>query len=254
MNVKKIVIPFLFKILRAIGLILLIYVSMVFYLALTERQIAYPRAIVHTEANSFIDTLAKPISCILPDELVLSGWIIGKNNNRALLYFPDTEEDAAQFLAETYPLEEAVVAFNYRGSAGNKGKPSEETFESDAKSILECAQQIHPHPILIGRGKGAILASKLTKANDTLILIDPTLSFKASISDKYRLLFPSFLVRNKTQMKDLSSLDSSLIIILQDRKNKITLQEKVSEKYPSIKLIKREGKTLKQVLQFILNL
>lgn len=219
---------------------------------MTERQLAYPRAITHTEAVSFIDTLAKPIQCILPDELVLNGWTIHSNSDRAILYFADTEEDVSQFLAETYPLQETVIAFNYRGSADNKGKPSEETFEEDSQSILECAKQIHPHPILIGRGTGAILASLLTKAQDTLILIDPTPSIKASIAEKYRLMYPSFLIRNKTELKDLSLLDSSFVIILQDRKNKITLQEKVSQKYPEIKKVSRKGETLKQALQFIL--
>jgi hypothetical protein len=55
-------------------------------------------------------------------------------------------------------------------------------------------------------------------------------------------------------MKSLSSLDSSLIIILQDRKNKITLSEKVSKQFPEIRRVSRDGKTLKQALQFILNL
>ncbi|HQB64510.1 MAG: alpha/beta hydrolase [Fibrobacter sp.] len=254
MNIKKNLALIFFKTVRIIGLLLLIYACMVFYLILTERQHAYPRAISHTEAVAFIDTLAKPVTCILPDELILNGWTMGSDKKRVLLYFPDTEEDASQFLAETYPLEEMIVTFNYRGSAGNKGKPSEKTFEKDAESILECALQIHPHPILIGRGTGAILASQLTKANDTLILIDPTPSIKASIADKYRLLLPSFLIRNKTEMKSLSSLDSSLIIILQDRKNKITLSEKVSKQFPEIRRVSRDGKTLKQALQFILNL
>lgn len=252
MSIKKKVLGFPFKVLRLAGLFILIYASMVFYLAFTERQLAYPRAVVDVEARALIDSLVEKKQCILPDGTILNGWVMGARADRAILYFPDTEEDAALFLAEVQPLDEQVITFNYRGSAGNKGKPSEKTFESDASFILECATQVHKRPILIGRGTGAILASQLAGSKDTLILIDPTPSIKASISEKYRLLYPSFLIRNKTELKNLIGLDSSYILILQDRKYKVSLQEEVSQKFPAIKNISRDGKTLKETLQLIL--
>ena len=125
-------------------------------------------------------------------------------------------------------------------------------FESDAAFIFECATQIHEHPILVGRGTGAILASHLAGPQDTLILIDPTPSIKASISEKYRLLYPSFLIRNKTELKNLYELHSSFVLVLQDRNNKISLQKEINQKYPEIKKISRDGNTLKQALQLIL--
>ena len=61
-----------FKLLRIAGILLIIYISMVFYLALTERRNAFPRAIYHKEANEAIRGKAKPLTCSLEDGTVLS--------------------------------------------------------------------------------------------------------------------------------------------------------------------------------------
>jgi len=65
------------RLLRLAGALALIYVSMVFYLALTERQIAFPRAISHKEAHEAIQGKAESISCTLEDGVVLGGWRYG---------------------------------------------------------------------------------------------------------------------------------------------------------------------------------
>ena len=62
-----------FRVLRLIGGLLLIYVSIVFYLALTERQNAYPRAITHKEAQAAIKATSKPLTCTLDDGIALEG-------------------------------------------------------------------------------------------------------------------------------------------------------------------------------------
>ena len=157
MKIKELAKSTLSRILRYTGIFLLIYISMVFYLALTERRNAFPRAITHNEARTAIADKAKNINCTLDDGTVLEGFVIGNEQNNVLLYYPDADEDAAQFLAELDSLPGyAAATFNYRGSGNNKGTPSQETFEPDAQMIYECASQINGNApkIVVGRGTG----------------------------------------------------------------------------------------------------
>jgi hypothetical protein len=86
--------------LRFLGIILVIYISTVFYLALTERRNAFPRAIYHKEANEAIQNKAKPLTCTLEDGVVLNGFSLGNENAPVMLYFAEADEDAARFLAQ----------------------------------------------------------------------------------------------------------------------------------------------------------
>ena len=220
MKIKELAKGTLSRILRYTGILLLIYISMVFYLALTERRNAFPRAITHNEARTAIADKAKNINCTLDDGTVLEGFVVGNEQNNVLLYYPDADEDAAQFLAELDSLPGyAAATFNYRGSGNNKGTPSQETFESDAQMIYECASQINGNApaIVAGRGTGAILATKQAKTNNLILLIDPVLSIADAISDKYRILYPKFLVRADVKITPNNIPNIKNVIILSDR-------------------------------------
>ena len=94
MKIKEFAKGTLSRILRYTGILLVIYVSMVFYLALTERRNAFPRAITHNEAREAIADKAQSISCTLDDNTILEGFVIGNEHNNVLLYYPDADEDA----------------------------------------------------------------------------------------------------------------------------------------------------------------
>lgn len=207
----------LFRVLRIAGILLVIYVSMVFYLALTERRNAFPRAIYHKEANEAIQGKARPLTCTLEDGVSLNGFSMGNENDPVLLYYPEADEDAAQFLAQVEKLPGIhLVTFNYRGSAQNKGTPSEENFESDAKQILECASQVNGNApqYLAGRGMGAISAINQSHAGQSIILVDPILDIADAISQKYKALYPKFLIRTqfKADPNKLSGLTNLSVI------------------------------------------
>ena len=207
----------LFRVLRIAGILLVIYVSMVFYLALTERRNAFPRAIYHKEANEAIQGKARPLTCNLEDGVSLNGFSMGNESDPVLLYYPEADEDAAQFLAQVEKLPGIhIVTFNYRGSAQNKGTPSEENFESDAKQILECASQVNGNApqYLAGRGMGAISAINQSRAGQSIILIDPILDIADAISQKYKALYPKFLIRTqfKADANKLSGLTHLSVI------------------------------------------
>lgn len=242
---------FALRIIRFAGAIVLIYVSMVFYLALTERQIAFPRAITHKEANQAIQGKVQSLSCTLEDGVLLQGWQLGKTDDPTLLYYPDTDEDAAQFLAEVGQLENlTLVAFNYRGSGNNKGTPSSETFEGDGKQIAECTAQLNGQKpaYIAGRGVGAILASE--QAGAQKIFIDPVYSIADKINEKYRLLYPKFIIRTNIQMsKDISHIVPNGIIIIQDRKSQEAATSKVLRSISADTLIQTEGAPLKEKIQ-----
>ena len=198
MNFKQALSGTVSRILRFIGIVAVLYISMVFYLALTERRNAYPRAISHNEARAAIQETAKSAECTLEDGTILNGWIVGNNDVPALLYYPGADEDAAQFLAEMGTTDELrLIAFNYRGGADNKGTPSQETFEPDAKAIAECASQLAGGSVqyLAGRGTGAILAAEQLGNNQSLTLIDPVESIADALAKKYRFLYPKFLYK-----------------------------------------------------------
>lgn len=256
MNFKQASLGFIFRILRFAGILLVIYISMVFYLALTERRNAYPRAITHNEAEAAIQNTAKTLTCTLEDGTILGGWSIGTTSTPILLYYPDANEDAAQFLAEVQQIQGVtLVAFNYRGSANNKGTPSADNFEPDAKQILECASQVNGSrpQILAGRGTGAILAAEQLGDDQKLILIDPVLSIADAISDKYRFMYPKFLVRAKEKLP-LEKLQGRLsqVTLVKDRQKNCEPNHKVIQKLPSIRVLKRAESPLSETLKVII--
>lgn len=256
---------FVLRVLRFVGVLALIYVSMVFYFALTERQNAFPRAITHKEANEAIADRAKGISCTLEDGLVLQGWKYGNEDAPVMLYYPDADEDAAQFLAEIDSFPEIqIVTFNYRGSGENKGKPSQETFETDADQIAQCAVQVNGGlSFVAGRGTGAILATRQATCKPTapkrFLLIDPVKSIAEAVSQKYRAFYPEFLVRANVQM-DSSKIGCSHqnTVVVIDRKQFEARSKVTAEMIPGVTILRREGgslqKTIKTALHFSPNL
>lgn len=224
---------------------------MVFYLALTERRNAFPRAITHNEAREAIADKAKNIFCTLDDGTVLEGFVVGNEHNNIFLYYPDADEDAAQFLAELDSLPGyAAVTFNYRGSGNNKGTPSQESFEQDAQMIYECASQINGRApkVTAGRGTGAILATKQAKKDNIVILIDPVLSIADAISDKYRILYPKFLVRANVKIEKQNILPPQSTVILSDRARFNDRNHSVKQALEVINLSKRGSKTLSEAI------
>ena len=256
MKIKELALGTLSRILRYAGILLLIYISMVFYLALTERRNAYPRAITHNEARTAIAEKAKSISCTLDDGTVLEGFVVGNKQNNILLYYPDADEDAAQFLAELDSLPGyAATTFNYRGSGENKGTPSQETFVTDAQMIYECATQINGNApkVIAGRGTGAILATKMVKKENITLLIDPVWSIADAISDKYRLLYPKFLVRSDLKIEKSDISTSNNIVILSDRARFNDRTSAVQQAFGSVNLSKRASETLSEAIQNVIN-
>ena len=255
MKIKEAALGTLSRILRFAGILLIIYVSMVFYLALTERRNAFPRAITHNEARAAIADKAKNISCTLEDGTVLEGFVVGNEQNSVLLYYPDADEDAAQFLAELDSLPDfAAATFNYRGSGNNKGTPSQETFEPDAQMIYECASQINGKApeVVAGRGTGAILASRYVKRTKTTLLIDPVLSIAVAISDKYRLLYPKFLVRANIQINKDDISASNNVIFFSDRARFRDRTRSVMQDLQGFNEVKRVNEPLSEAISNVI--
>ena len=256
MSFKNILLKNLARVLRILGILLVIYLSMVLYLKLSERHLAFPRASEHTEARAMLPKEAIK-TCTLTDGTVLNGWILNENEKKTLLYFPDNGEDAATFLAEVLAIKKVrIISFNYRGSAGNKGKLNEETFESDAKGIWDCASD-GGEIMLAGRGAGSIVALNLSqeKTITKLILMDPIPSIAAALTEKYGIFFPEFLVHTKVAMKKPTSQPKNGIEILEDKNEKKNLTKMTKEKYlTSAKTSNRLGKTLGAAVKGIIEL
>ena len=246
-----------FRVLRLIGGLLLIYVSIVFYLALTERQNAYPRAITHKEAQAAIKATSKPLTCTLDDGIALEGWSIGDAQSPVFLYYPDANEDAAQFLAEANTIEGiTLVTFNYRGSGNNKGTPSAETFSADARGIAECAAQANGSrpEFFSGRGTGAILAANNADKGGKIILIDPVWSIADALTFKYRKLYPKLIIRAKESMDyDKMAKTIDQVRIMLDRMQFESRSQKVLGNLPGATVQKRGGASFRDAFQEIVN-
>ena len=245
------------KLLRFVGILAVIYVSMVFYLALTERRNAYPRAIPHKEARAAIDGKVQGISCTLEDGTILEGWKLGESGTPTLLYYPDADEDAAQFLAELERVEGIMLTtFNYRGSGNNKGTPSAENWSPDSKEILECASQVNgTHPeFIVGRGTGAILAYNAATPQSKVIMIDPVESIAEALVYKYGFLYPKFLVRTKDSINTGKNGTSIYQVgIMLDRVQFASRSEKVVKKISGATVWKRDGDSFRDILTKILH-
>ncbi|WP_290727030.1 alpha/beta hydrolase [Fibrobacter sp. UBA2449] len=254
MDIKKSATGIAFRILRLVGILAVIYVSMVFYLALTERRNAFPRAITHKEAREAIANSAKSITCTTKDGITLEGWTIGNSVAPLLLYYPDANEDAAQFLAEAQGQKGfSLAAFNYRGSGSNKGTPSQEAFEADAKDIAECAAQIggKSPEFLAGRGTGAILAAEQFNGNGNLLLIDPAMSIADAIGAKYRFLYPKFLVRADVKMptEKLEKFGKRTTILL-DRSFSRDANHTFKSRFGGLNSLERGEKSFAEILLY----
>lgn len=257
MNIKKKLLEFGSRAVRLALALLIIYASMVFYLVLTERRNAYPRAITHKESREAI-ALAETFTCKTGDGIELEGFGMGDKTKPVILYYPDADEDVAQFLAETAAAKNTYrIGFNYRGSGTNKGAPDEEKVLADAFQIAECVSRNSellngPAPIYSGRGTGAILATKIRAGfhglDQPIILIDPNISVAQKISDKYRALFPKFLVKSKLAMdeKDLKNA-----LVLEDRSTAKLSNEEFLKQFP-LPSNKRGGTTLVEALDKII--
>lgn len=245
-----------FRVLRLVGVLLLIYVSMVFYMALTERRNAYPRAIAHEEARNAIKGHVQGITCTLSDGTILNGFQRGHGNSPVLLYYPDADEDCAQFIAEVDSIPGVTIAsFNYRGSAENKGTPEHKTFIPDSKEILECADQISEAGVefIAGRGSGAILAGIQQRQKTQTILIDPVLSIADAIAEKYRIFYPRFLIRAQEELPiQPIKNNANRTAVLLDRKSNETRSTRALEQLGPVKVFFREEKTLQQSMTSIL--
>ena len=244
------------KLLRFAGILAVIYVSMVFYLALTERRNAYPRAIPHKEARAAIDGKAQGISCTLEDGTVLEGWKLGETGTPTLLYYPDADEDAAQFLAELDRIDGlTLTTFNYRGSGNNKGTPSGDNWSSDSREILECASQVggkRPEYI-VGRGTGAILAFNNSDKQTKIVLIDPVKSIAEALVYKYRFLYPEFLVRAKDSINTGENSPSIYQVgIMLDRVQFADRSQKSIQKLKGTTVWKRDEASFRDILEKIL--
>lgn len=102
------------------------------------------------------------------------------NERPVVIYFGGNAEDVFyNFMDFSDQLNAQFVAFNYRGFAGNEGKPTVKAFINDAETILTkviTEYSLDPkNIILMGRSFGSAIAVQLSKNQTTggVILISP---------------------------------------------------------------------------------
>jgi hypothetical protein len=122
--------------------------------------------------------------------------------------------------------------------------------------IYECASQINGNApkVVAGRGTGAILATKMVKKENIILLIDPVWSIADAISDKYRLLYPKFLVRADVKIEKKDIFTSNNIVILSDRARFSDRTHTFEQAFEGVNLSKRGSKSLSEAIFDVITL
>lgn len=244
---------FFSKSLRLVAIFALIYLCMLFYMAVSERRYAFPRA--PSDEASAKALAENAVLCEAPDGKKLEGWILNDSLPNTVLYFADAGEDASTFLRNASKISSVrMVAFNYRGSAGSEGTPGEKFYAEDIGRMIACSGG--EPKVLLGHGVGAIAAYNFQKnvPNATAILVDPAESYTARLSNRYRIFFPKFLGRSKTRM-EFSPEDAGLkkaTVVLDDPRRE-PLSRELLEAHPDrFEVVRRSGASLLDVLDSLI--
>lgn len=236
-----------FKTLRLVAVFAILYLCILFYMAVSERRYAFPRAQIDKDSAESLKENA--VLCPAEDGKNLQGWILNDSAPNTVLYFSDAGEDASTFLSNAKRISGIrLVGFNYRGSAGSEGTPGEKFYEDDIRSMIRCAGS--SNPVLLGHGTGAIAAynSFASGFGKKAILVDPSESFSARLAERYRLFFPEFLSRTKTRMIFGGGKDLAIVVL--DNPRKRGLSQKLLTAHPEyFTVVERNGKSLLKILE-----
>lgn len=242
---------FFFKTLRLLAIFAIIYVCILFYMAISERRYAFPRAQADKTAAETLEKHA--VLCRTNDGKKLQGWILNDSLSNTVLYFADTGEDAATFLENAKGISNVrIVGFNYRGSAGSEGSPGEKFYEGDVLAMIGCAGS--ENPIFLGHGTGGIAAyNAFVKGyGKKAILVDPYENFRDKLSGRYRIFFPEFLIRTKIGMRFDGEGTKRATIVLDNPGRRESVQKILDAHPEKFDVIDRKGASLLKILKEIL--
>lgn len=134
-------------------------------------------------------------------DLSLHGWVLNKNQGKALIYFGGNAEDITDNIIQLEELfnNHTIYLINYRGYGGNAGKPTEQGLFSDAIAIYDQIKQQHNSVSLMGRSLGSGVAVYLAsiRAISQLFLLTPYDSIVAVAQTHYPYLPVRLLVKDK---------------------------------------------------------
>ncbi len=146
-----------------------------------------------------IENLEK-ITYTTSDRVSLEGaFVKNAENNPLVIYFGGNSNNALYFLNFVKEFNDYnFLAFNYRGFANSKGKPSQETLFLDALEIYDHFAK-EKDVYLVGRSLGSSVATYLGSKRDIkgLVLITPFDSILEIAKKKHRYLPISSILKHK---------------------------------------------------------
>ena len=191
-----------------------------------EKQIFFPPP----KSNVFEGIPVENRISLEINDINISGIYSGKLNNEKplIIYFGGNAEDVFyNYLDFKSELNAQFVAFNYRGFAGNEGKPTITAILRDMKALL--TQLINDYSlkpsniILMGRSLGAGIAVQLSKEEEFsgVILVSPFDSM-VNIAKRYFSWFPvSILLKHPLDSLSIAKQSSKPLLILAAEKDQI---------------------------------
>ncbi len=235
------------KTLRLVAIFAIIYLCILFYMVVSERRYAFPRAQIDKTSAESLEKNA--VLCPAEDGKKLQGWSLNDSAPNTVLYFSDAGEDASTFLSNAKRISGfRLVGFNFRGSAGSEGTPGEKFYEDDIRSMIRCAGS--SSPIFLGHGTGAIAAynSFASGLGKKTVLVDPSESFGARLAERYRIFFPEFLSRTKARMRFDGGKARATVVL--DNPRQRGLAQKLLTAHPEhFTVVERNGNSLLEILE-----
>lgn len=188
---------------KILGLLLLGYVGLVAFTALTQTTLLFPRWAVAPAPP--LPASAETLRLDRPDGVTLHGHRLpGQGDGPPILAFGGNAwnaTDLALFLHRLLP-EHDVIAFHFRGYAPSTGRPSAQALAEDALAIHDhLADRGLPPPLVAGLSIGTGPAAELAAARPTagLLLVTPFDSLEGLARTHYPWAPVRWLLRHRME-------------------------------------------------------
>ncbi len=190
--------------------IMLIYIGFCLLLFVLQRKFLY------------FPQPAGPVSGVteisfITDGVLLSGWVVNKGRQKALIYYggnAESIENNIAFFEDLLP-NYSVYLIAYRGYGNSTGHPSEAHLYHDALYIFDQVKVNHKQISLMGRSLGSGVATyvAVNRQVEKLLLVTPYDSIENVARSVYWMFPVSLLIKDKFQsIKRVKNINSQTYI------------------------------------------
>jgi uncharacterized protein len=212
------------KIMSFLGVLLLVYVSMLGGLYLAQRKMLYYPNVSKPDIKEVPFSNAQEITVKTKDNLQLTAWYL-PSANPGLPIIVFFHGNASNMLWSMYKMPKyieagyGILSAEYRGYSGNPGSPSEQGFYNDGRAYINWlkTQNIHEDQIIlyaesIGTGVAIQMATEY-EPFQAIVLESPFTSMVDLVRRHYWFA-PTILLKDRYEsMEKIGKIKSPLIVL-----------------------------------------